>query len=78
MECIGGGAFILAELPKEAATWIARFLAQYEGSRAQLADACIMYLAEHEGIEVVFTLDRRDFSIYRTTKGTALHLIPEA
>jgi len=36
-----------------------------------------VYLAEREGIDTVFTLDRRDFTIYRTTDGRALAIIPE-
>ena len=29
-------------------------------------------------LETVFTLDRRDFSVYRTTDGRALGIVPEA
>lgn len=38
----------------------------------------LMFLAEQRGLDTVFTLDRRDFSIHRTTAGRALHLRPEA
>jgi hypothetical protein len=37
-----------------------------------------MYLAERHGTDVVFTLDRRDFSIYRLSNRKALRLLPEA
>ena len=37
-----------------------------------------MFIAEREGIGTVFTLDRRDFSVYRTTDGRALTVVPEA
>jgi hypothetical protein len=36
-----------------------------------------MYIAERESIGTVFTLDRRDFSIYRATDGRALNIVPE-
>lgn len=36
-----------------------------------------MHLAEREEIEHVFTLDRRDFSAFRTASGKALTLLPE-
>ena len=36
-----------------------------------------MYIAEQKGIDTVFTLDRRDVSIYRTTAGKALRIVPE-
>ncbi len=42
----------------------------------QLADVCMMYLAEREGIQKVFTLDRRDFSVFRTADGKALEILP--
>lgn len=41
-----------------------------------LADAALMHLANREGIEDIFTLDRRHFSIFRPEKGNALVLIP--
>jgi hypothetical protein len=43
--------------------------------KPQLADASLMYVAEQNGIEHVFTLDRRDFTIFRC-RGKALTLIP--
>jgi predicted nucleic acid-binding protein len=56
--------------------WIADFMHRYENIRAQLADASLFYLAEHAKIDTIFTLDRRDFSIYRTRKKRALNIIP--
>ncbi len=51
---------------------------RYASLGAQLADAALMYIAEREGINTVFTLDRRDFSVYRTTDGRALSILPQA
>jgi predicted nucleic acid-binding protein len=42
----------------------------------QLADACMMHLAERENIQKVFTLDRRDFSVFRTADDRALEILP--
>ena len=50
---------------------------RYETIGAQLADAALVYLAEQENIRTVFTLDRRDFSVYRLKRNRALKLIPE-
>lgn len=66
----------LLELDATAAGWIATFLERYRDLGAQLADAALMYLAERHGIETVFTLDRRDFSVYRLPDGRALHIVP--
>lgn len=72
------GALEIVELDEAALHWIVGFLERYASAGAQLADAALVYIAETEGIDVVFTLDRRDFSIYRSTDGRALSLIPEA
>jgi hypothetical protein len=37
-----------------------------------LADASLIWLAETRGVLDILTLDRRDFGIYRTTRGKAL------
>ncbi len=52
------------------------FLERYSSIGVQMADAALMYIAEREDIDTVFTLDRRDFSVYRTTDGRALNIIP--
>ena len=57
---------------------ITAILEKYEDQSFQLADAAVMYLAEREGIQHVFTLDRRDFITYRTTSGESLQIIPDA
>ena len=81
MKAIGGliesGLVKLAELDETALAWIIAFMERYASAKAQMADAALMYIAEREGIDTVFTLDRRDFSIYRTTDGRALAILPE-
>jgi uncharacterized protein len=49
---------------------------QYESLRPQFADAMLVYLAHRENIETIFTLDRRDFSVYRTRRKRPFQLIP--
>jgi len=56
---------------------IAELLEKYESIRPQLADAALVYLARRERIETIFTLDRRDFSIYRTGGGRSFRILPE-
>jgi predicted nucleic acid-binding protein len=81
MKAIGGliesGLVKLADLDETALAWIIAFMERYASAEAQMADAALMYLAEREGIDTVFTLDCRDFSIYRTTDGRALAILPE-
>lgn len=75
---IESGLVKRVELDEPAVAWIIAFLERYASAGAQLADAVLMDLAEREGIDTVLTLDRRDFSIDRTTDGRALAIIPEA
>ena len=81
IKAIGGlvqsGSVRLVELDESALHWIIAFLDRYASVGPQMADAALMYIAEREGIETVFTLDRRDFSVYRTTDGRALEIVPE-
>jgi uncharacterized protein len=56
---------------------IAALMKRYASIRPQLADAALVHLAGRERIETIFTLDRRDFSIYRTVRGHRLRVVPE-
>jgi predicted nucleic acid-binding protein len=56
---------------------IAALLEKYGSIRPQLADAALIYLAGRERIETVFTLDRRDFSVYRTSRGRSFRILPQ-
>jgi predicted nucleic acid-binding protein len=71
------GLVKLVELEETGLAWIIQFMDRYASARAQMADAALMYIAEREGIDTVFTLDRRDFSIYRTRDGRSLTILPE-
>jgi uncharacterized protein len=66
----------LEQIGPEALPWLEQFLLRYRTLRAQLADACLVHLAEREEIDTVFTLDRRDFSVYRYAKTRRLKIVP--
>jgi uncharacterized protein len=74
---VESGAVALVELDGSALHWIIAFMERYASIGAQMADAALMYIAEREGIDTIFTLDRRDFSVYGTTAGRALEILPE-
>ena len=42
----------------------------------QLADAALVYLAERDGFDTIFTLDRRNFPVYQSGRKRALRIIP--
>jgi uncharacterized protein len=75
-DLVTSGAVRIDAFDDQAASWIAAFVQRYASIQAQVADASIRYLAEkHDGASV-FTLDRRDFSVYRTGKNQAPTLRP--
>jgi len=60
---------------REVAAWFANFYQRFGEHGPDLADAALMYLAEREHVARIFTLDLRDFSIYRTSDDRALEIV---
>jgi len=50
---------------------------KYHDQEIDLADACLLHLADREDINAVFTLDRRHFGMFRRLNGKPLRLLPE-
>ncbi|MEW6237675.1 MAG: PIN domain-containing protein [Candidatus Omnitrophota bacterium] len=73
----GVGFLKLLSIEDEAMPWIIQFIRRYSDLGVQLADACLIYLAERESIDTIFTLDRRDFSVFRIDGNLYFHLLPE-
>jgi hypothetical protein len=71
-----GRPFELVPMGETDLPGIAAILAKYEALRIQIADASLLHLANREGIETMFTLDRRDFGVLRLAHGKKLRLIP--
>ena len=72
-----GGLFALLPLNLDALPAVAALMKRYESRALQLADAALVHLAERENIRVVFTTDRRDFSIIRLKRNRSLKIIPD-
>src|SRR5262249_39787465 len=71
------GAFLqVLPLAGAEAEAIADLMKDYRDIRPQLADAALVYLAKREGISTIFTLDRRDFSVYRTADRRPFRIVP--
>lgn len=77
LEQVESGLVAPLDLDAAAVPWIRSFVEKYRDLGAQLADASLCYLGEREGINTVFTLDRRDFSIYRRRGSQPYILLPE-
>ena len=52
------------------------YLNRYRNLGLQLADACLAHLGDREGIDTLFTLDRRDFGAVVLKSGVSFQLLP--
>lgn len=64
-EMLDRGALQLLNLDADDAPRIRELMKKYANRRMDLADAALLRVAEREGIGKIFTVDRRDFSVYR-------------
>ena len=55
---------------------VGEVMRKYATLRPQFADAMLVYLADRENIQTIFTLDRRDFLVYRSTRKSSFRLVP--
>jgi predicted nucleic acid-binding protein len=76
MSSFQGRPFELLPLDEADLSGIATILTKYQGLEIQLADACLVHLGNREGIETVFTLDRRYFGVLRLARGKKFRVIP--
>jgi len=71
------GFLELLPLTADDAKPIGAILKKYRDLGAQLADAALVHLAARHGLDTIFTLDHRDFSVYRLPKGKPFRIIPK-
>ncbi len=76
LSSFNGLPFELVPLKQDDLPGIATILAKYKGLGIQLADASLVHLANREGIDTIFTLDRRDFGVLRLARGKKIRVIP--
>lgn len=71
------GLLKLIDVSQEELGQIDKLYKRYREVSPQLADLTLVYYAQREELETVFTLDRRDFSIYRRKGKLPFRLLPE-
>ena len=76
LRSIDGSFLELLPLAGAEADAIATLMSQYEDMRPQLADLALVHLAMREQIETIFTLDQRDFSLYRPGHRRRFRILP--
>jgi predicted nucleic acid-binding protein len=76
LDSTSAGFLELLPVQSAEAPEIGKLIEKYRNIRPQLADAVLVYLAERDGFDVIFTLDRRDFSVYQAGRKRAFRIIP--
>ncbi len=76
LRAFDAGLFRLLPLSQDAIAPLGEFLHKYRNLEAQLADAALVYLADEANLDTIFTVDRRDFSVYRGRANRAFRLLP--
>jgi uncharacterized protein len=76
LQSADNGFLELLPLAGEDGKSLADVMKTYENIRPQLADAALVYLAHREGVDTIFTLDRRDFSVYRSAGKRPFKIVP--
>lgn len=69
-------AIVLEPLGDDDVASIQGLIKTYRNLRLQLADACLLHLADRLDTDYVFTFDRRDFGAARTPMGRFLTIVP--
>jgi hypothetical protein len=78
LEMLGRGAVRQLPLGQEDVPRIKELMAKYRAQPMDLADASLVRVAEREGLDRVFTVDRRDFEVYRIGKRKVFRIVPGA
>jgi uncharacterized protein len=76
LNSLNTGFLELLPLNRDDAKPMASILKKYGDRGIQLADAALVHLAARDGLDTIFTLDQRDFSVYRLPKGRGFRLLP--
>jgi uncharacterized protein len=56
---------------------VVQVMKKYASLQPQFADAMLVHLANRENIETILTLDRRDFSVYRSARKKPFLILPQ-
>jgi predicted nucleic acid-binding protein len=76
LEMIERGALRIAAVDIEDLPNIRTLLRKYRDLPMDFADATLVHVANRDGLRDVFTLDRRDFGVYRLKRGRSFNIIP--
>jgi predicted nucleic acid-binding protein len=75
-EMLEAGSLVLLPLDRDDAPRMRELMRRYRDLPMDLADAALVRVAEREHLRRIFTLDRRDFEIYRLSGRTRCVVVP--
>jgi predicted nucleic acid-binding protein len=75
-ELLEADALLIADLNADQRKRMRHLMRKYSDLPMDLADAALVAVAERERISRIFTLDRRDFEVYRPTGIRRFDIIP--
>jgi len=76
LEMIEMGVLKMLDIVPEDMPAIHKLMKKYRDQPMQFADASLVQVANRLGLEEIFTLDRRDFGVYRLSKNRAFKIVP--
>ncbi|MGI9304583.1 MAG: type II toxin-antitoxin system VapC family toxin [Gammaproteobacteria bacterium] len=78
IQMIERGALHVLNIDVEDLPEIRALMSKYADLPMDFADATLIHAANREGIGRIFTLDRRDFTVYRLKRGRTFSIVPTA
>jgi len=75
-QLLHSGLVLLAPIEHSELHRIHALMSKYSDRGMDFADATLVYLAERESIDTIFTVDQRDFSVYRIAGKRRFQLVP--
>jgi hypothetical protein len=77
LEMLRRGAVRLAPLAQEDVSRVQELMARYRDRAMDLSDAALVRIAERDGLDRIFTVNRRAFEVYRIGRRRAFRIVPE-
>lgn len=76
LEMIERGALQVLDVIREDLPAMHRLMRKYRDQPMDFADASLVQVADRLGLSEMFTLDRRDFGVYRLSRNRAFRVVP--
>lgn len=77
LEMIERGLLKILEIGASDLPPIRALINKYNGQPMDFADATLVHVANRENLTEVFTLDQRDFGVYRLKQGKSFTILPK-